>query len=290
VVGKRATDQGAPTIRQLKQTSINAPGTTDPLVQFLRDIDDPNRAVQADSWAARDTGRSAPTGYTGMEGLLNYVYYQAGSINQFDRVSHMLHFSLYEVQTGPCGNFSSGHNTTTGAPGVPAAAGGTTTDFLQADPCVGWLGPNQPGINQDLHLPPYDPSVCPHGTSPSSALALCNPAGASSASTASTSVDSGGNSGGTPTPPGSGAPQPSGGGQSPSGGSQPNIPLPPNTSLPGSTQDLLNTLQNLLGLGQGGSSQGSSGGIGGLLHGGTSGTSGAGNQAGQDLLNFLFGH
>ena len=26
-----------------------------------------------------------------------------------------------------------------------------------------WLGPNQPGINEDLGLPPYDPSVCPDG-------------------------------------------------------------------------------------------------------------------------------
>ena len=47
-----------------------------------------------------------------------------------------------------------------------------TTNILEADRCVSWLGANQPGINQDLGLPPYDPSVCPEGTRtrPSSAI------------------------------------------------------------------------------------------------------------------------
>ena len=41
-----------------------------------------------------------------------------------------------------------------------------TTDFREIARCATWLGPNQPGINEDLGLPPYDPSVCPGGTAP----------------------------------------------------------------------------------------------------------------------------
>ena len=131
-----------------------------------------------------DTGRTNPNpgtentkGYTGLEGLLNYAYYQAGAVNQFDQIGHLLHFSLYNVFTGPCGNFVSGRNPQTGEPGVPADGGGTTTNILEAEDCISWLGPNQPGINEDLGLPPYDPSVCPNGTAPAAAQELCNPEG-----------------------------------------------------------------------------------------------------------------
>ena len=42
--------------------------------------------------------------------------------------------------------------------------------------CATWLGPNQPGINEDLGLPQYDPSVCPGGTFPEHAREdLCDP-------------------------------------------------------------------------------------------------------------------
>ena len=115
-------------------------------------------------------------GYTGLEGLLNYAYYQAGALNQYDDIGHLLHFNIYNLNTGPCGHFSSGYDPDTGEPGLPAEGGGTTTDFLELDNCVGWLGPNQPGITEASNLPKYDPSVCPTGTSPERAeQELCSP-------------------------------------------------------------------------------------------------------------------
>ena len=42
-------------------------------------------------------------GYTGLEGLLNYAYYQPGALNQYDQIGHSLHFTLYNVFTGQCG-------------------------------------------------------------------------------------------------------------------------------------------------------------------------------------------
>ena len=69
-------------------------------------------------------GQKDTKGYTGLEGLLNYAYYQSGSINQFDQIGHLLHFSLYYINTGPCGHFDSGHDPESGEPGVPSQDGG----------------------------------------------------------------------------------------------------------------------------------------------------------------------
>ena len=129
------------------------------------------------SGAADDTEPRRPRpGYTGLEGLLNYPYYQALAINQFDQVGHSLHFNLYYIFTGPCGEFSSGRDPETGEPGMPAEGGGTTTDITELDQVLAWLGHNQPGITEDDGLGPYDASVCPDGTEPPQAAAtLCDP-------------------------------------------------------------------------------------------------------------------
>jgi ABC-type transporter Mla subunit MlaD len=189
VAGEQALRRGRDEIEQLADTGRKAPLTAEILADFLRDLDDPRRAVEIDDRVPADTGRTDPRagqpdtkGYTGLEGLLNYVYYQAGSLNQYDQIGHLLHFSLYNVETGPCGHFSSGRDEETGEPGVPAEGGGETTNILEADNCVSWLGPNQPGINEDLGLPKYHPSVCPNGTEPPAAeQELCSPSDPASA-------------------------------------------------------------------------------------------------------------
>jgi virulence factor Mce-like protein len=187
-VGTTALRRGADEIRLLAESGRKAPVTAEMLADFLRDLDDPRRSVEIDNRVPEDTGRSDPRpgraeteGYTGLESLLNYVYYQAGSINQYDQNGHLLHISLYDVFTGPCGHFSSGRDEASGARGWPTDGGGMTTDLAEAAGCVGGLGPNQPGINEDLGLPPYDPSVCPDGTEPAAALAYCDPGGAARA-------------------------------------------------------------------------------------------------------------
>lgn len=178
IVGRRALNKGTDEIDQLADASKSSFTVADNLAKFLRDIDDPGRAIETDVRAARDTGRKNPTGYTGMEGLLNYLYYQPGAINQFDNVSHLLHFSIFEIESGPCAGYNAGDT-------VPSADGGETTDILEADPCVSWLGPNQPGINSGPALPPYDPSACRDG---SNDLELCNPDGSSTASNRSSGL------------------------------------------------------------------------------------------------------
>jgi len=177
VVGKTALDNGNDEIKQLADSSKKAFSVADSLAKFLRDIDDPRRAVEIDARAGESTGRtnSQPgkrdtMGYTGMEGLLNYVFYQAGAISQYDQITHLLHFSIFEVGAGPCADYNAG-------PTVPSKDGGETTDISQAHRCVAWLGDNQPGINSGPQLDPYDGSVCPDGSTDTS---ICDPNNTSS--------------------------------------------------------------------------------------------------------------
>jgi ABC-type transporter Mla subunit MlaD len=233
-VGKTALRRGRDEIRLLADAGKKAPYVSEVLADFLRDLDDPRRAVEIDDRVPKYTDRTDPRpgrkdtkGYTGLEGLLNYVYYQTGSLNQYDQNGHLLHFSLYDVDTGPCGGFSSGHDSNTGAPSWPTDTGGHTTNLLDAAGFVGGLGPNQPGINESLNLPPYDPSVCPNGTQPAAAQSLCQPGtparkhARSGSSSEHTGTGAGSSSGGGETGTGTtgGAGTSGGGGGSAGGGS-----------------------------------------------------------------------
>ncbi len=116
VPGTRALNRGVKngTFEALSDSADQGPRTAELISDFARDVDDPGRIVEIDDRAAKacnddetpcfSTGRDGPTGYTGLEGLLNYAYYQAGSTNQYDTVGHLLHFTLYDVFTGACGN------------------------------------------------------------------------------------------------------------------------------------------------------------------------------------------
>jgi phospholipid/cholesterol/gamma-HCH transport system substrate-binding protein len=157
-IGRRALIKARDEIRAADNASQNAFVTADSVATLLEDLDDPRRIVEVDNRAASPaTPRPAPTGYTGLEGLLNYVYYQTGAINQFDQIGHLLHFTLNEIQTGACHEHNSEQE-------VPARAGGHTHLASEKANCVAWLGENQPQINQTINLQPYPASVCPSET------------------------------------------------------------------------------------------------------------------------------
>lgn len=297
-VGTTALRRGSDEIRLLADSGAKAPATGEILADFLRDLDDPRRAVEIDDRVPKDTGRTDPRpgqsdtkGYTGLEGLLNYAYYQPGALNQFDQVGHLLHFTLYYIQSGACGHFDSGHDPQTGEPGVPAQDGGTTTNILDAADCVGWLGPNQPGINESLGLPKYDPSVCPNGTAPEVAQeTLCNPADNNRGERGQRSGEGGHggqgeDNGGGGNGNGDGGDTGGGGGGGSSGDGVGDIPddiLDQILDLPPSAiDDLPQDLQDQLGLGSSDGQSGSGSGSG-------SGSAGGAGGATGDLLDFLF--
>jgi len=281
VVGRRALRRGEDELELLAEAGRPAPVTSEMLADLLRDLDDPRRAVEINDAAAETTGRTGEQpgtrdtmGYTGFEGLLNYPYYQALGINQFDRGGHSLHINLYEAFTGDCGSFSSGRNTSTGEPGIPAAAGGTTTEFAEIARCATWLGPNQPGVSEDLGLPKYDPTVCPGGTAPEHArTTLCDPSDAAGPRRAPSGDDSRRERADRAAAPEPGLPGLPG---VPPGG-----PLPDAGDLPPRLEDLLDRLDDPVnGLRGGRGDGGRAGGRGGGRGGGT-------GQGVDQLLDFL---
>jgi ABC-type transporter Mla subunit MlaD len=273
VVGRRALRRGRDEIKQLRQTAQNATPVAMMLADFLRDLDDPRRAVEIDDQAGVETGRSSTEpanpdtmGYTGLEGLLNYVYYQAGALNQFDQVGHLLHFSIYAIDEGPCLQYDTG-----GKEGVVVShGGGETKDILDAHNCVSWLGPNQPRISQPFPAPRYDNAACPAGSEDES---LCDP-NTSVDSTGTSDVQTtseGGEVPGYEPPAGETAPDEPGG-PDPGG---PDLPLPEGEIDPGDLDDLL----DIPGV-QGNDLPG--------LNGNSLGPQDNSDQAAQDLLDFLF--
>ena len=101
VVGQKALTESKEEIAELRELSEDAPRLAKPLRQFLQSIDDRERSVENDP-AHKDLAPPAPDktaaqegeGFTGMEALLNYVYWQTLGINGFDQVSHFLRIVL----------------------------------------------------------------------------------------------------------------------------------------------------------------------------------------------------
>ena len=273
-VGSRAlSPTGRATIKALGDAARNGPQAAEQARLLLNDISDPRRAVAIDDRVDEETGRDNPRpgkrdtrGYTGMEGLLNYFYYFSLALNQYDRAGHFLHFNLYDVFEGPCGEWNAeqhwpidplkAQNPETDA-GLPDDR---TRDLTRAHPCVSGLGPNQPGITQpdsDFGVGPYHPSVCPDG---SASLDICNPAGGARSATRSVAAD--------------------GGGDRKSSDPGPQVPDIPQTrdEIRDQLEDLLDLPKDALGsVGTGGKRDTKLDGIG----------TGA-DEAAQDLLDFLF--
>ncbi len=185
-----------------------------------------------------------------MEGLLNYAYYQAGALNSFDAVGHLLHFSLYDVTDGPVRQLlDRSRRDDRRARACPARAAAPPPNITNTAPCVSWLGPNQPGINEDLGLPPYNKAVCSDGITPDNAAAraICDPSGKTKATAAAVgNSTSGGSAAKNSATPGANgrAGGPAETAQAPESGSAPGGPL-------SGAGGQFNHLRDLLGLGDG---------------------------------------
>ena len=133
VAGREAIRQSRQEIGELRRLSPLAPRLGKPLRQFLQAIDDRSRSTEADPIAAETsppppdkTAYRRGQGFTGMEAIWNYFYYQALAINAFDEFGHLLRIAAF-----------------TGGPCSPYSANPTEE---QLEECRSWLGPYQPGI------------------------------------------------------------------------------------------------------------------------------------------------
>ena len=148
-IGTRAFRHGTEEIRELKALAAKsiqtgpAPdqqGFARPLRQFLQSMDDRRFSVEADPRSeVNGPPPSDPSytpggkaGFTGLEAIWNYPFWQVLSINPFDTVGHMLRVS---VQASPdC------------SPYINDAPEDIPQETI--DSCKTWLGPYQPGFNQ----------------------------------------------------------------------------------------------------------------------------------------------
>jgi len=280
ITGRQAVIAAGPAVAHLNQFAKPTPELAQNLAIVLHDLDLQSRAVEPDP---RSPGG---VGYSGLESLLQYVFQQTNAIDYFGQFGHMLALDLFVNECSPYQ--------------TPATVASNLKlygpSFRQ---CYGWLGPNQPGVNE---RDPSDPSASipdPGGAPPgepgptgaiTTSLATAAPAVKAKAThhhgtrpitsepqTTTPSTTTTPASGSSPTSPGSGtttAPPATGGGTA--------------TSLGNTISQVLN---GILG-GKSGSSTG--GGLGGLL-GGTPGSgssaSGTGNETtagqAQQLLNYL---
>ena len=132
VQGRLAIVESREEIAQLRELSKDVPRLAKPLRQFLQTIDDRSRSIEDDP-LAKTTAPPPPDktaykdgqGFTGMEALLNYVYYQVLGINLYDEVSHILRITAVQ---NPC---------------IPYETNPTPEE---RDLCNSHLGPSQPGI------------------------------------------------------------------------------------------------------------------------------------------------
>jgi virulence factor Mce-like protein len=137
-VGTAAFTEGKQEVAELRKLAVNAPPFAKPLRQFLQTMDDRKRAIENDP-RAKETAPPAPDptaipgegGFTGMEAIWNYFFWQTLSINMLDDDAHMLRASLSAAPD--CIQF---RNT---PPKTPA-------DQDTFKRCNSYLGPNQPGI------------------------------------------------------------------------------------------------------------------------------------------------
>jgi ABC-type transporter Mla subunit MlaD len=142
-VGDRAVREGRQEIAELRALAKGAPALARPLRQFLGTLDDRRRAIENDPRASA-TAPPAPDptaikgegGFTGLEAIWNYVYWQTLSVNMVGNVggttAHILRAAL---TLNDCSFFQN----------EPPKAG-TAKDAAFFKKCGAYLGPSQPGL------------------------------------------------------------------------------------------------------------------------------------------------
>jgi ABC-type transporter Mla subunit MlaD len=141
LVGRRAVRESEEELDELRRLARDAPGLAKPLRQFLETIDDRERAVEPDARAAA-TDPPAPDkthisrgrgGFTGMEAIWNFFFWQALTTNGLDDIGHVLRVAI-TVMPGGCSDYF-------------FTRGEEPEEQRTFDECNQWMGPYQPGIN-----------------------------------------------------------------------------------------------------------------------------------------------
>jgi virulence factor Mce-like protein len=133
ITGSRAVKPANTTVSLLNQFAKGSPELGRNLAIILEHLDDRKNAIEYDARAATQQGVAAPSGYSGLEALLQYVFDQATSTNVYDQASHVLTVQAFHDD---CANYRDAQT-------------------LNQDPnkaallkeCQAKLGPNAPGVD-----------------------------------------------------------------------------------------------------------------------------------------------
>jgi virulence factor Mce-like protein len=128
--GDAAVKSATDTVQLLDGFAKGTPELGQNLRTVLEHIDDPANAIEHDPRAAQATGRPMPTGYSGTEALLAYIYDQTLSINTFDSNQHILKVAPFETH---CADY--------------ADVKAIKDDPHLEEECGARLGPNNTGLN-----------------------------------------------------------------------------------------------------------------------------------------------
>jgi hypothetical protein len=145
--GTRAFRKGSEEINELVRLAPEAQPTFKPLRQFLQTADDRKRAVDDTAQYPADEraviggppepdpthiGPGDKKGFTGLEAIWNYPFWQGQSINGYDETGHLLRVGL--TADAECAELHNELNLN------------DPQDKEVFDKCSQWLGPNLPGI------------------------------------------------------------------------------------------------------------------------------------------------
>jgi phospholipid/cholesterol/gamma-HCH transport system substrate-binding protein len=133
VVGRRAVRKTDEEVRELRRLAKDVPGFAKPLRQLLQTIDDRRRGVEPDRRAAasgppagdKTHTTSSRAGFTGMEAIWNFFYWQTLSTNALDDVGHVLRLTALVNECSTYQVKPSAHT---------------------IEKCNQFLGPTQPGV------------------------------------------------------------------------------------------------------------------------------------------------
>src|SRR3954447_9679700 len=139
--GSQAAGPATTTVKLLNTFAKGTPELGRNLAIVLEHLDDRNNAIEYDARASAQQGVAGPSGYSGLEALLQYVFDQATSTNVYDQASHVLTVQAFHDD---CANYRDAQTLNNGDPNAKAT-------LLKE--CQAKLGPNSPGVDTQ------DPSV-----------------------------------------------------------------------------------------------------------------------------------
>jgi ABC-type transporter Mla subunit MlaD len=132
--GTEAIKEGDEEVETLADLAPEAKPTFKPLRQFLQTMDERRRAIDEDPRASNGsppapdpTSFQGAGGFTGLEAIWNYMFWQGLSLNGYDQISHVLRSSATATPCSPLDNNPD-----------------PKSDHFKE--CSQWLGPDLPGL------------------------------------------------------------------------------------------------------------------------------------------------